>query len=356
MKKDFIISTCNLVVSPFFQIIALFTTLCLAIFLAYEATYEFDPHMAVYHLHPVTPQSIIFWGGTPPQIEVGLHIFNFSEFDLLKNKFTFEGTVWFDFDPALISLDTIEKFSFEHGNILKKTEAQAKLIDDKLFVSYDVQVSFGSDLIHRAFPLDDHRLNIVLTNLFVSPRELIFIGSGKKFTRSEAVFTAGWTIENMQVRFGFSQGYLDQEDERKLVEHPKAVFSLDLKRTGLRDVLVIFLPLFLIFFISVFALSFNPVTDKSNIYYLGAGAVPSMITYRFVIQNMAPNVGYFMLSDQIFNFFLIFALIHFVFCVFLGQSKELTYPLIVIRAIIFFMYHLIFLTVWWWLLFYWINL
>jgi len=45
-------------------------------------------------------------------IKTGIVIEEFQQFDVLHNQFSMSCLVWFQFNPNLVSLETIEKFSF----------------------------------------------------------------------------------------------------------------------------------------------------------------------------------------------------------------------------------------------------
>lgn len=46
-----------------------------------------------------------------------MHINDFSEFDMVKGVFVVDATVWFRFNPSLISLDRIKRFTFDKAEM-----------------------------------------------------------------------------------------------------------------------------------------------------------------------------------------------------------------------------------------------
>ena len=70
---------------------------------------------------PLTPSIIAETGSIPARVNAGLRINNMREFDFINNKFAFDGIVWFVFDPAIVSLDTISNFAFERAEIKSKS-------------------------------------------------------------------------------------------------------------------------------------------------------------------------------------------------------------------------------------------
>lgn len=350
---------------PYWQVITTTFTFLLAFFMAYIATTTYDSFTSSYRMNDVDPKMISEWHAVPPQVEAGLYIYKFSEFNIYENKFVFEGTIWFLFDPALLSLETINEFSFDYGEILSKGPPKVKYYSIKLFppyslselifVSYDIKVRFTNNLNYRAFPLDDHQLNIVLQNYQATPRELLFKSSLASFILSPTISISGWHVYDRQVRTGYEQAYLDRSDRRKFLMHPKVVFSIDLNRSGLKDVLLMFLPLFLILFISLYSLSLDPLDQKSIIFSLASGSLPALIAYRFIMQNMSPHVSYFMLGDYVFGISLVFAAINFVISMSFIYIGRLTPRLMMLRGILFIIFHVVFLVVWYYLMFYFVT-
>ena len=151
---------------------------------------------------------------------------------------------------------------------------------------------------------------------------------------------------------------LDRHDTRRIVRHSKVIFSIDFKRSGYRFIFLIFIPIFLIFFIGLFSFAFNPEdkNSRSTIMNLASASLASLLAYRFVINNMAPSgVGYFMLSDHIFNLFLVLSFIELCVAISLVCYQKETDFVIIGRGLLFIFFHLASLIVWYYLLFLWIK-
>jgi len=340
---------------PRYQIAALVTT---TIIMLLMSLYPFDHFISLEpapQLFSVTPKKLKEWGGSTTEVQVGLHITNFPEFDIVNNRFMFDGIIWFEFDPALISLETIEKFSFEKADIVKKTISDTRVIEDRVFVQYNIKVRFSTNLAFELFPLDDHRIFISLTNKFVSPSEMVFRSFVSGFTLSENIFIAGWQVYGRNVLTGYSEAQLDENDEHKAVLNPKVLFSIDLEREGIQQILVIFLPLFIMFFIGMFAFAFEGSKRYSLVLSLSLGSVTAMLSYRFVIQSMSPSVGYFLLSDYIFTMLLTFAFIAFLLNLILMQYRTYSPMIVVSRGMLFLLFHVMLIVCWYYLLYVWIK-
>lgn len=343
----------ELIVTPKYQLIALAsTTLLLVLISIYPfSIYQFlEPTP---QLLSVTPKQINQWGGNATEVTVGLHIINFPEFDILHNNFIIDGIIWFEFDPSLVSLETVEKFSFEKGDILKKIVSDNKVINGRFFVEYNITVKFTTNLAFEFFPIDDHRIFLTLTNKFVSPHELVYQAYVSGFTIAQAIFVQGWDIINKNVMAGYSESHLDENDPKKVVLNPKVVFSIDFARTGFQHVSLIFLPLFLMFFITIFSFTLDPIEDKSLILSLSLGGITAILSYRFVIQGMSPQVGYFLLSDHIFMMFLVFVIVAFLVNIILMSRKKEPISLLMLRGIVYLLFYITLIIVWYYLLYVW---
>lgn len=287
-------------IPPLFQILLIaISFVCISAALI-KGLYNFNTSDKQPQLEIVTPEKISEFGGFPDKVTVGLYIDQFQEFDIVKNHFVFTGTLWFLFNQGVISLNSLAKFEFERGKILYKSEPETRLLGDKLLVQYNIGVEFTSSLDYSYFPLDDHRIYLVLTNQIVSPGEILLQSSQREFKVKPDVRTLGWEKRNIQVTHGYSAAELDTYDERKTHYYPTVLFAIDYNRYGIRYIISILLPLLLIFYLATFTFSIAPNLAIN----LAAGSVTAILAYRFVIENLSPKTGYLMLSDYLFFLFL----------------------------------------------------
>lgn len=353
MKKSTLKHILDEIVLPQGQLIALIFTSLVICFLGYRATVGFHSVEQPPELFPITPNKITEWGGDPAIVKTGLHIINFPKFDMQNNDFIIDCIVWFEFDPSLVSLETIDKFSFDKSQIQLKYSPSTRLIDDKLFVEYELRIRFNSNLNFKYFPIDDHYVYITLVNTHVSPSDIIFQAEKGGFTSSKDMMMAGWKLYDTKVTTGYFSSHLDINDPRKVLREPRVNFALKIKRIGMRQALLIFFPLFLIFFIGLFAFGFDPKKQASNILSMASGGLTATIGYRFVMQGMSPRVGYFLFSDHMFTVFLCFVFMEFIVSVFLALEEDVKKYWFIIRSCMFILSHVTLISVWYYLLFMW---
>jgi len=248
------------------------------------------------------------------KVRTGLYIKNFSVFDFTSNNFTVHGVVWFEFNKNEIMLNTIDKFSFENSKIVSKSPPHVTINKDKILVRYDVIFEVKTDLNFHRFPLEDHRLSLVLTNKFVSPDEMYFDDSADSlsFIVSPHVFTSNWKTHSLESSSGYSSVTIDQYRKDRKIRTPKAVFTINFEKAGVNKILIIFIPLFAAVLLALFTflMSFNSYAGKTT---LAVTSVTALLGYRFVIQQMSPSVGYFTIADKIYIFFILLSFIVLVF-------------------------------------------
>jgi hypothetical protein len=284
--------------------------------LMYQAIAQFRSRDRMPELISLIPDTMAELGENPGVATVGLFVKEFSEFNFLTNQFTFSGILWFLFDPAIISVETLSKFSFEKGDVLYTSPVSTRIVKGKLLARYDIRVKLKSNPTYALFPFDSHVVYITMDNNYVTPGEIMFKSSNNEFTISPEIAVSGWKTIGTRVYAGYSVSRIEKTDRSNDVYHPRVVFCVDFSRSGLREALTIFLPLILIFFMALFTFI---LSELKTVLALSSGAVTALIAYRFVIENLSPKVGYFMLSDYVF--FYILALTILVFFINVGWTN-----------------------------------
>jgi hypothetical protein len=248
----------------------------------------------------LTPRQIIDMGGAPTFVDVGLYVRDIPVFDMVKGTLLADATVWFLFDPNLVSLDRLGMFTFDRGDIVYKSEPYTRLENQKLLARYDMRIEFALKLDYKDFPIDDHRINFSMTNPFISSSEVIFQSSRTNLLINKEIKLPGWGLVEQDVKTGF----LFDKDHHKAggkIYHPRAVFSIDFARIGFRHIMVIIMPLLLIFMIALFTWTFNPFGGVfGNIIGISIMSITAVITHHFVIETISPKTGYLMISNYIF--------------------------------------------------------
>lgn len=250
------------------------------------------------------------------EVKAGISVHSFPDFDVFKNHFVINATVWFEFNPVIFSLATIGNFSFEKGKILKKDKPKLKLLPNKMmFAAYNVNVEFSSNLDFREFPLNDHKIFLSLVNDGVSSNDLMFSSNLSNFVIPKDLYTPDWTLVDEHVLTGYSSFLYSKHDKTNVTSHPKVIYIFDFE-SGAKKLIIIVVPILFLLFMSLFSLTINP---KDSIG-ISIGSITALLAYNFVIMVLSPSVGYFMLIDYLYvftisvSFFLLmlnlYALIH----------------------------------------------
>jgi hypothetical protein len=300
-------------INPLFQItIGVITLLFLLISFTFRPfiTSDIEPQKSI-----PQPQELFHYKETAHEVRVGFVIRNFEEFNIVKNSFVISGYVWFEFDPSIVSLKTISGFNFEQASILTKSEPTIRINGDRIIATFDIRVSARSGLQYNEFPFDDHRLYFVLSIDSISPRELYFVSSAREFIVASDVSILGWKLRDTHVESSYLNNSLDALDARKNITHPQVIFSIDYERMGIRYILLLILPLYLIFLLISLSYSLDD-QYQSSIISLASGGISAIVAYRFVIESFSPSVGYFMNSDYFFFLFLVAAFVIFLSTIF----------------------------------------
>lgn len=298
-------------VSPLFLIVVIVISGLSLIFTIWRSATTYQPRESVLALHqyPADEKNI-------SHVKVGLFIDSFRTFDIIKNEFTFDGSIWFEFNPQQVAPEIIDQFTFLRGEMIERSSAVKQTMDPaKMVMHYSLVVKLTSDLNYTFFPLDDHIISLILINRAQTAQPIVFDVHEKSFAVKHDLSNSGWVRRSQAIQVGYIASEVGTGDTLTAVKIPAAVFSIGYGRTGARHLVTILFPLIILFFITLFSLCLEPKKYLSTILSLCLAAITGLIAYRFVIDNMSPKVNYFLMSDYLWLLF--FAAI---FCVFFTNT------------------------------------
>jgi len=268
---------------------------------------------AIPQIKPINTEVLKKFGPFTTRVHAGMFIKNFPVFDIIKNTFMVDSVIWFTYQPDEVMQETIDRFSIDNGRIIIKSPPDIKITKDSVFVKYNVLFELKTDLTFYRFPFEDHRIPILVSNDFVTPNEMYYMVDQTSFQALPNISIAGWRLQDMNVDAGFLVLDLDKDDTTKKNSSPKALFLINFAKAGIRKALIIFIPLFSAAFLSLFSFLMN-IANIVGKFSLAISAVTALLGYRFVIEQMMPQVGYFTTTDLIYLLLLIFS-----FFIFLAQ-------------------------------------
>lgn len=320
----------NNFVSPLFQInLMIVTTLYVLALVAKSIGHHVitDP---VPQIVPITPQYMQQFDGDIPVITAGLFVRTINKFDMVKNEFVFDLGVWFILEPGVVPIETLSQFAFDRAEVFDRQPPYTRKIRDKIFVGYDFKLRMSGDFNYRNFPIDAHAIYLSMFNNNISMEEAVFdVASSNLHVGEDIQPREDWYLIGKEAAAGY---YIERFQKKEAITSfswPEVLFTLKFARANIRYILSILLPLLMLFFMSLFTFSLDPLHDKGPIIALSGGSVTGLVTYSFVIENISPKSGYFMLSDRIF--FLFLGAIFFVFFMnLLTQQLNLIYKKIAV--------------------------
>lgn len=259
-----------------------------------------DPKPLLYYFSPAEREKT---SNSAIAVKCGCYIKDFPTFEAVKNHFVVDAIVWFEVDAYSISVELIDKFSFKRGTIISKSAPDTTIIKDKLFVSYNVRIDFSSNLNYRYFPFNDHRIALILTNEFVTPKELIYVGYDSGVGIAPQIYTGGWVEVKSDVDYGYTSVKVE-EDSTTTVNRPAIMFSFYYSQTGVKNVFLILVPMLLMYYMAFFTLSLSVEHYAQLVMTLSVGSMTALLAYRFVIEQLSPSVSYFVISDYLYLYIL----------------------------------------------------
>lgn len=247
-------------------------------------------------------------------MKTGLFIKNFPTFHINKNNFTVDATMWFEFYGSQLSLDVIEKFTFLNARIISKSAPDIKINKDKLLVTYQIVFDVKGNLNYKNFPLASHMLSIVMVNYSIMTNEMVFddFDQANSFVLSPEISGAEWGVHSTNTLPGMIVASLDDHVKDKNVEYPAIGFTTTFIRKSFKDLLVLFMPIFAAALFAWLSLLMN-VSNEIGRFSLAITAITAILGYRFVIEQVSPQVGYFTLLDSFYLVFLALCFFVFVF-------------------------------------------
>lgn len=230
------------------------------------------------------------------QVDTGIHIKTFPQFSVTQGLFIMDATVWFRFDKSVESLDTLSRFTVQNSEYLdsRSTMLQSKpmvsLLEDKVLVAYNIQVKFRNSFEYKKFPLENHRLHIVLVNESVTPQELCLNTHSSYVEVSNDTMINDWKPMGTNAHAGYLQAILDKKDPVLSITYPCVAFSIDIERVGYRSLTSLYFPLFVLFLIGLLSMMIG-IFDLTRLGIISA-SLPMLVLYRLVIDANSPVVAY----------------------------------------------------------------
>lgn len=300
-------------ITPRAQIICLGISFCVLTGLFAKRIFDFRPLDPWESIQPIQPDDLHALNGAHGVVKAGFTIVDFLEFNVLKNVFEVDAIIWFEYDPTFIAPSVIDSFVIDRAHIVSKSVARTELHGGDAVIYYTVRARLDMLFNYSLFPYDDHLLQFMITLPGASAGEVLLESSQKSFVIEVDFSHYGWRLRDLEVVPGIRHNKTGRLNARETFRYPAILFIAACQRYDIRGTLAIFMPLLLLLYIALFSFSLSPDRDRTSILALTAACLTGMISYRFVIQNISPDVGYFVLSDYMFFIYLSLVFVTFVY-------------------------------------------
>ncbi len=234
------------------------------------------------------------------RVETGILVHDFSEFDMLKNHFVAQATVWFTYNGASVDQALIDQFSFEKGTIKSKMGPRVKQVGDKTLALYDIELEFQGYFDYSHFPLDQHRLDLILVNPIANPNQLLYVTNTDWIQIAKDANSEGWSQIGKSSKFGYIVDRLASAPNDLNVTYEKTVFSFIFEHSSLKEAIIIFLPLILMFMVGLISLLLDMVFESRAIIELAVGSTLALVFFSNYVRTFTPKTGIFTLVDAFY--------------------------------------------------------
>jgi hypothetical protein len=268
----------------------------------YFAHYSADIPFHLDHVYQAKQDNVV------KKVIVGLHINDFTTFSFYKNDFEMDAILWFRFPKKTVSIDELGDFQFHNGEIVNKSKPKIRTVGKDSFVSYKIKVRFKTYLNYKYFPFDDHQLNIVVEHNNISSKEILLCSDRDSLVCSEHLFISYWTLRDREVRSGYVSSMLSKGEESIIEQKSSVVFTLYFEKSGIKQSVSLYLPIFLLIFLGVFSLLMG-ITEVGDRVSSISSITLTIVLFRLVINAIAPNTGAITAVDYTYFMLIIVAII-----------------------------------------------
>ncbi len=297
---------------PILQLAFMALTLVFFAFFLYKPSQEFRPKDFVPTLLPISPEIIKNRIDEKKVIDTHFYVYDAPYFTYKRNTFTLRGYLIFTYDPQIVPPEMVKSFEIQRGELKKNKPTMVNHANGTVSEHYIIDVTFSMEINYADYPLDDHTLSFVLINTQAIPDKVLYICSENDFVVESRYAMSRWRDIGHRVKTGF----LYKKFPHGFVEYPAISFSIDYAHDAMRQTTIILWPLLVVFFLSIFSLSLNRKKFEVILSIIIA-SISAIIAHRYVIEGIAPKVGYFMLSDYLFFIFFTAICINFIISMFL---------------------------------------
>lgn len=303
-------------------------------------------------LRPITPAKYNNWGQYADTIKLGFYGTSLAISDFSQGFIQLDGILWVQFNPLVFSTETVSNFSVDKGRLLEKELIGSSKIGEELFLSYRVRLEAKSNLNFKYYPLDSHRIHIVIKYDDLSPSEVITTMTFSRVWLGYNAVSANWKYRQPAANYGYLESELDSRGRNDISLVSAAGLFFDFERATLREAYVVF-GLYLIMLFIILA-SFLMSFTSFQMVIISIMCIVGMILQRIVVGSMSALTSYFLLSDCVFYWALMCALLILVTQIMSAlYNAEAAWWYDLARSAVVAVFSMLFLVGWFYLLYIW---
>lgn len=238
-----------------------------------------------------------------PTLRAGLEIIDFSRMDIIRDHYLIDAVLWFDYDPQYFSADDFRDFSIYRGNFVGSIKENTQTMGKMAKTIFVFKVELQSLVSYLEFPLDKHRLDVVVSNFLVNSGSSIDNRNISFSTHKNAV-DRGWEIYKTDHEIGLIKN--NEVGYKQSFNHDlRLVFSTYIRRDSPKTAVMVLTPLILIFLMGLISLTFDVLKNFNAILSLSVGSLTGLLFTRNVIDKFMPFTDQFTIADRMYLLFII---------------------------------------------------
>ena len=240
------------------------------------------------------------------EVRTGVYLNNLYDLNMSAHSFYADFYIWFkwkgDFDPTNVEfVNAIEKWSVT-SNMFDGDSTPVVLKNGSNYRIYRIEGRFFHSFSLNRFPLDEHALDIQIENPDADVDSLIYLPDTSTVAAviRPSLHLVGWEQNGCQLLhkvhdYGTNFGNPDENAR----QYNNLTFTVELSRPVRYFFLKMLLPLIIVMFMSLAALTLHPkhIDTRSS---LPIGGLLTAVFLQQSYSDALPDSGYMVLMDKIY--------------------------------------------------------
>ena len=232
-------------------------------------------------------------GEAPVEVEVGLLVINFGNYDANKGTYLLDFYLFFHWDPAGAPANfTPAGFEFMNG----RASAKDKIFDatdeeGRRELWYRVQANLYSEPQFESFPFDTQTVEILFEDSVYTTAELVYVPLADESGLDDGFRAAGWRVHEPVFE-------VVEKDYKFEETYSRARFSIDLSRERFSTAIKSLLPPTAFMLVAGLQFFIHP-TKWNNRLGLGTGMLISAVMFHISQTVALPPMAKLILFDKV---------------------------------------------------------